>query len=107
MESCGEVWVWAEQRNGQLMNVSLELLNKGSELSSELATELATVLIGDKAGKLAQELIDYGASKVYLIEDHNLELYQSSAYAKVIAELINQHKPEIMLLGGEPILEWI
>jgi len=103
MESRGEVWVWAEQRNNQLMSVSLELLNKGAELSRELATGLTAVLIGDKVGKLTQELVDYGASKVYLIEDERLELYQSRVYARVIAELIKQHKPEIVLVGGTNI----
>ncbi len=98
-----EVWVWAEQRSGRLMGVSLELLSKGLELSNELKVELATILIGDKVQDLAQELVAYGASKVYLIEDPRLKLYQSDVYARIIADLAEQHKPQILLLGGTAI----
>jgi len=98
-----EVWIWAEQRSGKLMGVSLELLSKGLELSDELKAELATVLIGDQVRNLAHELVAYGAAKVYLIEDPRLELYQSDVYAKVMADLIEQHQPEVVLLGGTTI----
>lgn len=98
-----EVWIWAEQRNGRLMGVSLELLSKGRELSKELKTELAAILIGGKARGLAQELVAYGASKVYLVEDPRLRLYQSDVYTRIIADLIKQHNPEIFLLGGTSI----
>lgn len=98
-----EVWIWAEQRRGRLLGVSLELLNKGLELSNELKAELAAILIGDRAQDLAQELIAYGAGKIYLIEDPKLELYQSDIYARVMAGLIEQHKPQILLLGGTAI----
>lgn len=103
MESHGEVWVWAEQRNGRLMGVSLELLNKGSELAAESATELAAVLIGDKTKELEDELVAYGASKIYSVTDERLGLYQSDVYANIIANLINQYKPEIMLMGATNI----
>lgn len=98
-----EVWTWAEQRNGRLIGVSLELLSKGIELSNELNAGLATILIGGKVQDLAQELVAYGAGKVYLIEDPRLELYQSDVYARVIADLIEQHQPEVLLLGGTAI----
>ena len=98
-----ELWVWAEQRKGRLMRVSLELLSKGLELSNELKVELATILIGDKVQDLAQELVAHGAGKVYLIEDPRLELYQSDVYTRVISDLIKQHQPDILLLGGTTI----
>ncbi len=100
MESYGEVWVWAEQRNNRLMPVSLELLNKGHELSEKLDTHLAAVLIASQGEELAKELIAYGAKTVYLFEDPRLDLYQSGAYTKVMAELIKRYKPEILLLGA-------
>lgn len=98
-----EIWIWAEQRNGRLMGVSLELLSKGLELSNELKVELTTILIGDKLQDLAQELVAYGAGKVYLVEDPRLKLYQSDVYTRVIADLIKQYQPEILLLGGTAI----
>ncbi len=98
-----EIWVWAEQRNGRLTGVSLELLSKGLELSNELKVELATILMGAKAQDLAQELIAYGADKVYLVEDPRLELYQSDVYTRVMADLVKQYQPEILMLGGTAI----
>jgi electron transfer flavoprotein alpha subunit len=98
-----EVWIWAEQRNGRLMGVSLELLGKGLQLSKELKAELATILIGDRVQNMAQELVNYGADKVYIVEDERLNLYQSDVYARIIAEMILEHHPEIFLLGGTAI----
>jgi len=80
-----------------------EMRDKGLELSNELKAELAAILIGDRAQDLAQELIAYGAGRIYLIEDPGLKLYQSDIYARIMADLIEQHKPQILLLGGTAI----
>jgi len=64
----GEVWVWAEQRDGRLLGVSLEILGKGYQLAEKLGVGLAAVLLGEKVEGLARELIAYGAGKVYLVE---------------------------------------
>ena len=68
-----DVWVFAEQRAGKLMNVSLELLGEGCRLSREISeeTRVCAVLIGDRAGHLADELYAYGADVIYQI-DHAL-----------------------------------
>lgn len=102
-KSKGEVWVWAEQRAGRLMPVSLELLSKGKELADQLGTQLIGILVGDQLASLAQELIDYGTQKLYLIENQRLRLYQSEAYARLLAELVREHQPEIFLLGATTI----
>jgi len=98
-----EIWVWAEQRNGKLMGVSLELLSKGKELAEKLNQNLAVVLIGDRVETMAEELIAYGAEKVYLIEDSRLELYQSDIYTNVMEKLIKSNNPGILLFGGTTI----
>ncbi|MFC1929672.1 electron transfer flavoprotein subunit alpha/FixB family protein [Chloroflexota bacterium] len=103
MSKGSEVWVWAEQRNGRLMSVSLELLGKGLELSQALEAELAAVLIGNEVEEIANELLAYGANKVYLVEDQRLELYQSGAYAGIMADLIGENNPQILLLGATAI----
>lgn len=99
----GEVWVWAEQRNGRLLGVSLELLGKGRELAEKLGVGLAAVLLGDRVEGLAKELIAYGAGKVYLLEDSHLKLYQGDLYTRAISELVKRHKPEILLMGATAI----
>ncbi len=98
-----EIWVWIEQRNGKLMEVSLQTLGKGLELSKALNGKLSALLLGDHVEGLAPEIISYGADKVYLISDPQLKYYESLAYTRVISELITQYKPEIMLFGASSI----
>lgn len=99
----GEVWVWAEQRNGRLLGVSLELLGKGSQLAEKLGVQLAVVLFGEKVDELANELIAHGASKVYVLEDSHLKLFQSSLYTRVLTEMVQRHKPEVLIMGATTV----
>ncbi|MFC1968559.1 electron transfer flavoprotein subunit alpha/FixB family protein [Chloroflexota bacterium] len=99
----GEIWVWAERRNGRLMGVSLELMGKGLELSQRLGVGLAAIVLGEQVEGSASELIAYGAGKVYLIEHPQLSLYQSDIYANAIAELVEKYQPEILLIGATSI----
>lgn len=103
MSTSNGVWVWAEVRKGRLMDASLELMNKGLQLSEGLGTGLDAVLIGEEVAGLAEALIAYGASQVYLVEDPRLAFYQSGVYARVLADLAGQHGPEILLLGATTI----
>jgi electron transfer flavoprotein alpha subunit len=98
-----EVWVIAEQRLGKLMNVSLELLGKGTELAQKLKVVLAAVLLGDKVQALAEELVCYGADRVYLGDDPKLRLYQSEIYADLVAKLVSTYQPQIILIGATSI----
>ncbi|GAB6138935.1 FAD-binding protein [Halanaerobaculum tunisiense] len=95
-----EVWVLAEQRDNELLKVSSELVSEGRKLADKLDTELATVLLGSDVKDQAQELIAYGADKVYLAEDEKLKNYQTGVYTRVISDLIEAKKPEIVLIGA-------
>jgi electron transfer flavoprotein alpha subunit len=103
MSTNNEVWVWAEQRNGRLMDVSLQILGKAIELSKEIGGTTAAVLLGNDVRSLAEELIAYGADKVYVFSDPQLAYYQSGAYTRLIGELVAEKRPEIMLLGATTI----
>ena len=98
----GEVWVFAEQHKGKLEDTSLELLSKGRELADQLKVPLATMLLGEDVSELCERLGQYGADKVYLSEHPLLGHYQTSSYAKIIDELIEKHKPQIVLYGATP-----
>lgn len=100
VNTAGEVWVFAEQHDGRLADTSLELLSKGRELADQLGVKLATVLPGHNVEGLHDKLAKYGADKVYLCQHPLLEHYQSTSYAKVICDLIEEHKPQIMLYGA-------
>ncbi len=97
------VWVFAEQRQGALGKVSLELLGKAQELAKTLNQEVSALLLGDNVAKLADELMAFGADRVFLAEDTDLENYRTGAYTKVICELVEQYKPDILLMGATHI----
>ena len=97
------VWVFAEQREGKIMPVVMELLGEGRKLADALNTELAAVLCGSQIGGLAEELFAGGADKVYLADAPELENYTTDAYSKVIEEAVNTYKPEIVLYGATHI----
>jgi electron transfer flavoprotein alpha subunit len=99
----GEVWVFAEQQEGSLSEVPLELLSRGRILADKLSVKLAAVLPGHNVANLAQELSAYGADKVYLVEDSALTDYQTNSYTKVLCELITKHKPQIVLYGATAV----
>ncbi|MFC1982158.1 4Fe-4S binding protein, partial [Chloroflexota bacterium] len=93
------VWVFAEQRNGRLRSVSYELLSRGRELADTLETELCAACFGQKIGEIEQ-LIAYGADKVYLVDDPALAGNQEDLLTGELARLIQEHKPEIVLAGA-------
>ena len=97
------IWVFAEQRDGQLNRVSLELLGKANQLGNELNQEVSAVLIGHHVSDLADTLIRYGADRVYLAENRLLKGYRTLAYTKVVEELIRKYRPNIFLMGASHI----
>jgi len=98
-----EIWVIGEQRLGRLEEVSLELLSKGTTLSQRMGVALSAVLLGDEVEGAARELIFHGAEKIYLFEDARLRYYQSEAYARLLAEIIKEHEPQVVLIGATEI----
>ena len=94
------VWVFAEQRDGNLQKVALELLGKGRELADKLGVELTAVLLGSEIDDAAKELVACGADKVLYADSPLLKHYTTDAYAKVICEMINDKKPEVFLIGA-------
>lgn len=99
------VWVFAEQRQGKLMDVALELIGEGYRLAREISddTEVCALLIGDKVEDLAKECFEYGADTVYVIEDQLLKDYTTDGYTKVMDDVIREYKPEIVLYGATHI----
>jgi len=96
----GEVWVFAEQHDGQLEDTPIELMSKARRLADTLGVKLAAAVLGDGVKDLATKLIYYGADKVYVAEHPLLGAYQTNSYAKVMFDLIHKHKPQIVLYGA-------
>ena len=99
------VWVYAEQRNGKLMNVALELIGEGRRLSREISddTKVCALIVGNNIEHLAKECYEYGADSVYLIEDPLLEKYTTDGFTKVIVDAVQEYKPEIVIYGATHI----
>jgi len=97
------VWVFAEQRNGKIASVVLELLGEGRILADKLGVDLSAVLFGDSIEKQANELIFYGADRTYLADALILKDFNDEIYSDVLTSLINEYKPEIVLCGATAI----
>ena len=94
------VWVFAEQKDGQIAHVVYELLGKGRELADQRETELVAVLLGHNIKHLATELIAYGADKVIIAEDKKLQHFLDLPYTKALSDLAKRYKPEIIISGA-------
>lgn len=97
------VWVFAEQRQGELQKVALELVGKGKELAKTRNVPLTAVLLGHEVAGLSETLISHGADEVILVEDELLKNYTTDGYTKVMCELVEQKKPEIILMGASNV----
>ena len=97
------VWVFAEQRGGKLAKVSLELLGKARELAQELDQEVSAVLLGRDVAGITETLITYGAQKVYLADHPALENFRSEPYTDVLSTILQEQRPNILLIGATHI----
>lgn len=95
-----EVWVYIEQTDGKIADVSLELLGKGSELAKTLKVKVAAVVPGSGVKKLAETLAHYGADKVYLADSPVLKNFRTRPYAATVVSLVKEYEPQIMLFGA-------
>ena len=100
-----DLWVFAEQRNGKMLNVALELIGEGHRLAREISedTKVCALLVGNGIEHLVKECYSYGADKVYLIQDERLENYTTDGYTKVVVDAVAVYKPEIVIYGATHI----
>jgi len=98
-----DVWVFVEQEDGKIADVSLELLNKGQELAQQLNGQVCGVLCGYQLDGLAEQAIHHGADCVFVADHVELEDYRTLPYARVASDLVRDRQPYIFLLGASPI----
>ncbi|MGL4849942.1 MAG: electron transfer flavoprotein subunit alpha/FixB family protein [Clostridium sp.] len=94
------VWVFAEQRGGELQKVSLELLGEGRKIADKLGVELTALLLGHNIEGLANTLGEHGADNVLVCDHEELANYTTDGYTKVICDLANERKPGIIFVGA-------
>lgn len=95
-----DVWVFAEQKDGEPAGVALELLGEGRKLAGQLGVKLAAVLFGENVEAVAKNLIAYGADEVYMVDHPSLKRFNDESYADIFVQLIEKYKPEIVLMGA-------
>ncbi len=103
IEQYKDVYVFAQQVDNEISPIAFELLGKAKDLANDLGQKVAAVLIGYQVKDLADQLAVYGADKVIVVDDKELEVYRTEPYTHALASVINEFKPEIMLVGATAI----
>jgi electron transfer flavoprotein alpha subunit len=96
-----EIWVFAEQRRGELVEVGLELLGKALELAHPAGWKVGSVLVGHAPeNELCEQLLSFGADEVIVADHPLLRSYCSQSYAKILGKLVREYHPKVFLLGA-------
>lgn len=103
MEQYKGVFIYAQQVDGEISPIAFELLGKAKDLAADLDTDVTAVLLGSKIKGLADQFAEYGADRVIVVDDPVLEVYRTEPYAQALTAVINEYKPEIMLVGATAI----
>ena len=103
LEQYKGVYVFAQQVDNELSGIAFELLGKAKDLAKDLDTDGTAILIGYQVKNLADELAAYGADKVIVVDDPELKEYRTEPYTHAMASVINEYKPDIVLVGATAI----
>ena len=103
LEEYKGVYVFAQQVDNIVNSIAFELIGKGKDLAADLGTEVTAVLVGSDVKGLADELAEYGADRVIVVDDPQLKEYRTEPYAHALASVIREFKPEIFLVGATAI----
>ena len=103
LEQYKGVYIYAQQVDNEISSIAFELIGKAKELAGALGTDVTAVLLGHNVSGLVSDLAEYGADKVIVVDDPELETYRTEPYAHALASVINEYKPEIMLVGATAI----
>lgn len=94
------VFAIAEQRDGEIRKISYEMVSEGRRLADVLGQELTAVLLGSNVKDKAAELGQHGADRILVAEDARLDPYTTDAYVSVIAQLVKEGDPAVLLMGA-------
>ena len=103
LEEYKGVFIYAQQVDNELSSIAFELIGKAKELAKDLGTDVTAVLIGSDVKGLVDELAEYGADKVIVVDDPELKEYRTEPYTHALASVIEKYKPEIVLVGATAI----
>ena len=99
----GEVWVFAEQEDGELHTAAFELLGRASALAKSLRSQVGAVVLGADVAPMAPDLIAHGADKVYVIEHEALAHFSPIPFTVAMADVISTYQPQILMFAATPM----
>ncbi len=102
MKQQGEVWVYIQKQENKVAEASLEVLGKAKELAQKLGVSVSGILLGERVSSLADDVISFGADRVYVLESPLLNHYTTTAYAKAVCSLVQKEEPSIFLVAATP-----
>lgn len=97
------LFVYLEIENGQVCEISLELLTKGRELSKQLGCKLEALALTDDSSSIAAQVASYGVDKLHLFEDKSLRFYTTRPFGRIVVKLFEQEQPQVALMGATTI----
>jgi len=98
-----KILAYAEQRSGQFKKTAFEVVTAAKKIAEQLGAEVVALVVGNNVSPIAGELGGYGALKVVVVEDAKLELYSTTAYAKIIAEAAKSESAEVVLVPASSL----
>ncbi len=97
------IWVFCEQRDGEIQNVALELLGVARELAEKTGEKVGAILLGHNIKSKAADLIAYGADEVHLVDDERLGMFVTEPYAQAVTQIAKEYTPSVILFGATSI----
>lgn len=97
------IWVFCEQRDGELQSVALELLGVARELADKVGEKVVALLLGNKVTEKAKKLVGYGADEVRVVDHKNLDKYTTEYYAQAVTQIAKAGDPSVILFGATSI----
>ena len=103
LEEYKGVYIYAQQVDNKVNNIAFELIGEAKKLAADLGTEVTAVLIGSDMMPLTKDLAEAGADKIIVVDDPELKEYRTEPYTHALASVIQEFKPDIMLVGATAI----
>ncbi|HPB57366.1 MAG TPA: electron transfer flavoprotein subunit alpha/FixB family protein, partial [Bacteroidales bacterium] len=97
------IFVFVEQRDREIQNVSYELVGKARELAEKNNEQVVAVLLGYQMDAQLETLIHYGADRVLYASNSELDQYQTEPYAQAFTQIVKSYKPAVVLIGATTI----
>ena len=97
------IWVFCEQRDGELQSVALELLGVARELAEKTGEKVGAILLGHKIKNKAADLIAHGADEVHVVDDEKLGMFVTEPYTQAITQIAREYTPSVILFGATSI----